>query len=93
MSSDLLYQLSLTLVPNIGDVHAKILIKHFGDARSIFKAQQSILERIEGIGLVRARSIIEFRDFFLAEEEMKFIEKYKINVLFQTDPGYPQPTG
>ncbi|MFL5773876.1 MAG: DNA-processing protein DprA [Flavisolibacter sp.] len=90
MSPDLLYQLSLTLVPNIGDVHAKILIKHFGDARSIFKASQGILERIEGIGTVRARSIIEFRNFFLAEEEMKFIEKYKINVLFQTDKDYPQ---
>ncbi|MBD0378248.1 MAG: DNA-protecting protein DprA, partial [Flavisolibacter sp.] len=50
MSGDLLYQLALTLVPNIGDVESKILVQHFGDASSIFKARHSSLEKIEGIG-------------------------------------------
>jgi len=90
MNDDLLYQLALTLVPNVGDVHAKILIKHFGDAKSIFNASQHILEKVEGIGFVRARSIVEFNDFKQAEDELHFIEKYKIHVLFQTDKNYPQ---
>lgn len=90
MNSELLYQLALTQVPNIGDVHAKILVQQFGSASSVFNAKQSLLEKVEGIGTVRAKSIKTFDDFHLAEEEIKFIEKYKIKVLFLTDKEYPQ---
>jgi len=90
MNSELLNQLALTLVPNIGDVQAKILVNHFGDATSIFKAKKSSLEKIEGIGEVRAKSIKEFDDFHLAEHELKFIEKFKIKTLFLTDADYPK---
>jgi DNA processing protein len=90
MTTDLLFQLALTEVPNIGCVHAKILTQQFGDAQSIFKAKQSILEKIEGIGIVRAKAIKAFTDFSKAEEEIKFIDKYKIKTLFITDKNYPQ---
>jgi DNA processing protein len=90
MNSELLNQLALTLIPNIGDVQAKILINHFGDATSIFKAKKNLLEKIEGIGEVRANSIKKFDDFHLAEHELKFIEKYKIKPLFLTDTDYPK---
>lgn len=90
MYSELLNQLALTLVPNIGDVQAKILINHFGDASGVFNAKRSLLEKIEGIGEVRAKSIKEFDDFHLAEHELKFIEKYKIKPLFLTDADYPK---
>ena len=75
MTNDLLYQLALTEVPNIGSVHAKILSTEFGEAEKIFKAKQSSLEKIEGMGVVRAKAIKEFKDFSKAEEEIKFIEK------------------
>lgn len=90
MHSELFYQLCLTLVPNIGDVQAKILVQHFGDASSIFKAKTTKLEKIEGIGQVRAKSIKEFTDFHLAEAEIKFIEKYKIKPISLTDEAYPK---
>jgi DNA processing protein len=90
MNNDLLHQLALTLVPNIGDVHAKILVQHLGDAQSVFSAKQSLLEKIEGIGTVRAKSIKQFNDFKPAEEEIKFIEKYKIKTFFLTDKDYPR---
>jgi DNA processing protein len=90
MNSELIYQLALTLVPNIGDVQAKILVNQFGDASSIFKAKKSALDKIEGVGEVRAKSIKEFNDFHLAEHELKFIEKYKIKTLFLTDENYPR---
>lgn len=82
MHSQLFYQLSLTLVPNIGDVQAKILVQHFGDAGSVFKAKISELEKIEGIGEIRARSIKHFNEFHLAEHEEKFIDKYKYRLSF-----------
>lgn len=90
MSSELPYQLALPLVPHIGDVQARLLLHHFGNASSVFKASQSDLEKIEGIGAVRARSIKQFDDFHIAEEEMRFIEKYKIKTLFFSDNEYPR---
>ncbi|MFZ1262464.1 MAG: DNA-processing protein DprA [Chitinophagaceae bacterium] len=89
MESELLYQLALTLIPNIGPVQAKILLQHC-NAEEIFHAKKSYLEKIEGIGPIRAAAIAGFRDFSLAEEEIKFIEKYKINPLFLTNPAYPK---
>ncbi len=90
MSSDLLYQVALTLVPNIGDVHAKALVHFYGTAQSVFKAKKKELDHMEGIGSVRARSIKDFTDFSIPEEEIKFIEKYKIAPLFITDKNYPK---
>ncbi|RYZ53289.1 MAG: DNA-processing protein DprA, partial [Chitinophagaceae bacterium] len=90
MHSELLYQLALTLVPNIGDVHAKTLVQHFGDATSIFKAKQIHLEKVEGIGEIRAKAIKKFDDFHIAETELEFLEKYKIKPIFLTDAAYPQ---
>jgi DNA processing protein len=90
MTSDLLYRIALTLVPQIGDVRAKALVNIYGDARSVFKARKKELEKIDGIGTTRAKSIAAFAGFALAEEEIKFIEKYKITPLFITDNDYPQ---
>lgn len=88
--SDLIYQLALAQVPHVGYVHAKILALHFGSAEAVFKANKFSLERIEGIGTVRARSIKSFKDFRKAEDEIAFIEKFKIKPLFITDLDYPQ---
>ncbi len=90
MNNDLLYQVALTHVPNIGDVHAKALVNIYGNAAAIFKAQKKQLENIEGIGTIRANSIKHFNDFKTCEEEIAFIEKYKISPLFITDKNYPQ---
>ncbi len=90
MNNDLLYQVALTHVPNIGDVHAKALVNIYGNAAAIFKAPKKQLENIEGIGTIRANSIKHFNDFKTCEEEIAFIEKYKISPLFITDKNYPQ---
>ncbi|QEC66942.1 DNA-protecting protein DprA [Panacibacter ginsenosidivorans] len=90
MPNDLLYQIALTLVPNIGAVQAKILVDHFGDAESIFKASLKKLNAVENIGEVRSESIKAFDNFEKAQEEIDFIEKYKIQPIFITDTNYPQ---
>jgi DNA processing protein len=90
MQKELLYEIALTLIPNIGDVNAKALVSHFGSAEAIFHAPKKVLEAIEGIGTIRANSIKNFKDFSKAEEEISFIKKYKITTLFITDKNYPQ---
>ena len=89
MYSELHYQLSLTLIPNIGPVQTKILLQHF-EVPDIFKAKKRELEKIEGIGNIRAESIKSFNDFSKVDEEIAFIEKYKIRPLFITDKDYPK---
>lgn len=90
ITEELLYQVALTCVPNIGDVLAKELLQHFEDARSVFKAPVRLLEKIEGIGTIRARALRHFNDFKKAEAELRFIEKYRITPLFYSDEKYPK---
>ena len=82
--------MALTLIPQIGCVQARILVERLGSAEAIFRAKVQQLEKIEGIGTVRAKSIKTFSDFHRAEKEINFIEKYKIHPLFISDPAYPQ---
>lgn len=90
MNPELIYQLALTQVPHIGVVHGRILVQQFGSAAAIFKASQHVLEKIEGIGEVRARSIRKFNNFAPAEKEIRFLEKYKVSALFMTDEAFPK---
>lgn len=87
---DLLYQIALTLVPNIGPVLTKALIEHFGNAENVFKAKLKDFIPIEGMSEAKAKAIKAYEDFTEAEAEIAFIEKYKIQPLFITDKNYPQ---
>lgn len=88
--NDLLYQVSLTMIPGIGPVQARILVEHFGSAAAVFRSDIKELSSIENIGTVRAGKITGFSDFQTAGKQLLFIEKYKIQPLFLTDPAYPQ---
>lgn len=90
MHPDLLHLISLSRVPQIGCVHARILLHHFGSAEAIFNSSQQALEEIEGIGKIRARSIKSFRDFGESEKEISFLQRYGIRTLTLDDPDYPQ---
>lgn len=90
MSDELLYQIALTKTPNIGAVHAKILIHSFKEASAIFNAPKRILERIDGIGPIRAQSIKSFKDFHTCEKEIRYIEKQEINSIFYNSSQYPK---
>lgn len=90
LSNDLLYQLALTMVPQIGAVHAKALSERFEYARDIFQSPLHSLEKIEGIGAVRAQAIRKFNKYSTAEKEIRFIEKYRIQPLYIRDELYPK---
>jgi DNA processing protein len=90
MNKDVLYQIALTLVPNLGVVYAKLLLDYFGNAENIFKAKFKDLCRVEGIGVVRAKAITDFNNFKEAEEEIKFIEKHHIQTIIIGEDNYPK---
>jgi DNA processing protein len=88
--SDLIYKLGLTLIDGVGDINAKNLLAYCGSPREVFKQKKAHLLKIPGIGERLAGSIVKNRDVLdRAEEEMKFIQRYKIKPLFFTDDDYP----
>ena len=90
MYTDLPYLISLTQVPQVGSIQARILLQHFGSAEQIFKSTVHDLENIEGIGRIRAHSIKSFRNFSIAEKEIAFIQRYGIRALSTLDADYPR---
>ena len=90
MHPDILYLISLTRVPQVGCIHARTLLQHFGSAEAVFKSSAQALEKIEGIGKIRARFIKTFRDFAGSEKEIAFLERYGIRALSLYDADYPQ---
>ena len=89
-SPDLIYQLALTSVPQIGPVQARILLEHFQTADDIFRSKVSLLEKIDGIGTIRARSIKNFKAFKEQEDAVKELEKHQIQTIFLKDRNYPK---
>jgi DNA processing protein len=86
----LIHRLGLTFIKNIGPAIAKSMLAHFGDEESIFKASKSKLMQVPGIGEKRYIDIDFKSALQRAEEELKYIEKNSVKVLFYTDAEYPK---
>jgi len=84
------YQIALTLIPGIGDIVGKKLVAYCGGVEAVFKENKNALLKISGIGNATVNSILSSKVLHKAEEEIKFIEKNKIQPLFYTDKEYPK---
>jgi DNA processing protein len=90
LNNELTYQVGLTLIEGIGDIHAKSLLAYCGSAQEVFCQKKAHLLKVPGIGEYLARSIVNSKDVLKrADEEIKFIEKCKITPLFFNDENYP----
>jgi DNA processing protein len=90
MNEDLLlHHIALTRIPQIGDIHIGILLKHFSTPADIFNASKKELENISGFGSIRANQIKQFRDFDQIKREIEFVEKNHIQVLVKGFSAYP----
>jgi DNA processing protein len=74
----------------VGDITAKKLIAYCGGIENVFKEKKAHLVRIPGISDITAKAIITQNILKRAEEEIRFIEKYKITPLFFLDKDYPE---
>jgi DNA processing protein len=86
---ELLYQLSIMLIPGVGSRNSKQLISHCGGASQVFKEKANTLAKIDGIGEIIARSIRHFSNFKEAEDEVKFIQKNNIITRFYNEDDFP----
>lgn len=90
MDNNTIYKIGITLIPGIGDVLAKNLISYCGSVEAVFKEKKAKLMKVPGIGETLADIISKQKVLSRAEEEIKFIERYKITPLFFLDKNYPK---
>jgi len=89
-TTELFHILALLKVEGVGDIVAKKLINHCGSAEEIFKAKGSHLKSIDGIGEVLIKNLKDQSVFVKAEQELKFIQKENITVLYYQNDNYPE---
>jgi DNA processing protein len=89
MSNDLLYRIAISKIPKIGAVLARNLISYCGGVEAVFRTKRKDLLKIPSIGETLAKNILNQNVLQEAEDEIKFIEKYKIEPIFYLDKNYP----
>jgi DNA processing protein len=87
---EIYYTLALQKIDGVGDIVAKKLLQHCGNAESIFKEKPSNLSRIDGVGTILLKNLRDKSVFEKAQEELKFIEENDISVAFFQDENYPE---
>ena len=86
---ELFYLLALQKVELVGDIVAKKLLNHFGNAKEVFQSKASKLGSIDGIGSILIRNLKDKSVFEKAEKELQFIKENHIDTLFYQDENYP----
>ncbi|GHV35471.1 DNA processing protein DprA [Bacteroidia bacterium] len=84
-----LYQIALTLLDGVGDKIGKMLYEYCGSAENIFKLKKKELVALP-VGTFLSQKILRSDVLKRAEEELRFVERYKIEMLFYKDENYPQ---
>jgi DNA processing protein len=88
--TELYYLLALQKVEGVGDIVAKKLLTHCGDAATIFNTKSSQLASIDGIGSILLSKLKNKSIFSKADSELKYILNNKINVSYFQDNHYPE---
>lgn len=88
----LIHRIALASLKGIGPVNARNLVAYCGGVEPLFtdKAVRRSLEKVPGIGPVLAASIRGSRAMQQAEQELAYVRKHGLRVLFYLDEGYPR---
>jgi DNA processing protein len=90
MSEENLFHLmALLRVEGVGDIMAKKLLTHFGSAEAVLNAKTAQLVAIDGVGSVLLKKLKDKSVFEKATQELQFIQKNNIEVLYFQDEKYP----
>jgi len=87
------FKIAITLLPGIGDINAKRLIAYCGGLEAVFKENKNNFDKIPGISTVLAKKItkaIQSSELWnRVNEELKFCDAYRIQILSYLDDNYP----
>ncbi len=91
MNTDQLrYKIGIGLIPKIGPVLTKRLIAYCGSAEGIFREKSTGLSKIPGIGDRLADYIVSHRSLDSVDQEIEWLNKYRVDALFYLDGDYPE---
>ncbi|TSA38305.1 MAG: DNA-protecting protein DprA [Porphyromonadaceae bacterium] len=82
-------KLALALIPGIGANIARALMARCATAEEIFRLKRRDLISIPGIGTLLADRLLHTETFKRAEEEIRFMEKERLDCRFLFDEDYP----
>ena len=85
-----LYQIALTQIAGVGVALTRNLMQIVGDEEQIFKESAKNLEKIQGISFRLINEIKSKEVLRKAEEELAFVSKNNLQLLFFTSPNYPE---
>ena len=88
--SELYHTLALMQVEGVGDVIAKKLIQHCGNATEVFASKKSQLQKIDGIGSVVIKNLQDKSVFAKAEAELQFLAQENISTTYFQEDNYPE---
>ncbi|MBP82451.1 MAG: DNA-protecting protein DprA [Verrucomicrobiales bacterium] len=81
--------LALNLLPGIGPIRMRHLLKEFEEPSELLKASEKKLQQIPGIGAEMARSIRSWENLVDLAEEKRRIAEHDISLLTLKDNEYP----
>lgn len=87
---ELLFQVALTFIPQVGAITARNLLSYCGSAEAVFRASHRSLLKIPGIGPKTATNIKQPAVLEEAEKELQFLRAKGIRPIFFTHPDYPR---
>ncbi|MEQ9465768.1 MAG: DNA-processing protein DprA [Ekhidna sp.] len=89
MSEELVFQISLELIPGVGNRGVKQLMSYCGSASEVFRSSKNKLLKIPGVGEKMAEAILHSSPFKEAEDILKSAEKIGASVLHYTNGEFP----
>ncbi|MEE9373815.1 MAG: DNA-processing protein DprA [Saprospiraceae bacterium] len=91
IKNDLKYQIALTRISGIGNITAKTLINHCGNAEAVFNAKKKDLTSISTIGDFVANAVQNANVEELSKYSIDQLSKHRsVKPIFYTDEDYPQ---
>lgn len=87
---DLFYLLALIKVDGVGDIMAKKMLTHCGNAENVFKTKMNQIAAIDGVGSVLLKNLKDNSIFEKANRELEFIKSNDVKVSFFQDQDYPE---
>ena len=76
---DLFYLLALLKVDGVGDIMAKKMLMHCGNAENVFKTKINQIAAIDGVGSVLLKNLKDNSIFDKANRELEFIKSNDVN--------------
>jgi DNA processing protein len=87
---EILALLRLQKTKSVGDILAKKLIATIGNAEDVFKEKKNILQKVSGIGGYAIQNLLDDTNQELAEKELEYINKNKIQFSYFLEDDYPK---